>query len=462
VRALALAILLLGCNPDPAPAPAGSAARGSVASSAASAASGAPIANDAAAPKVPHKPLNVLLITIDSLRADMPWQGYDKAIAPNLTRLADESVVYTRAYSVSSYTSKSVGGLLAGRPPSTLYRGPTFFTRYTKANLFFPELLQEAGIHTLGGHAHLYFDRGKNLNQGFDVWRMTPGLKWNAETDESVTSHLMTPMAIEMMSDPKVVSGQFFMWLHYMDPHDKYVPHPESPKFGRKARNLYDAEVFYTDLHIQKLLEHCEQQPWWKDTALIISADHGEAFGEHDMWKHAFALWEVLTHVPLIIKVPGGKPRRIDARRSHFDLAPTIMELMGQKSPDAFMGKSMVPELYGLAEPDNREPILLDLPADTYNPNTRVVIKGDHKLIEDPGPKYKLFNLTEDPGERLNLAPNPKHAAILEEMKKVFDDAWAPYGHVAPYGGRKLVGGGKADGPMGPPGYSDPDDKKID
>jgi len=411
--------------------------------------------------KGPHKPLNVLLLTIDSMRADMPWQGYDKDIAPNLTKLAKQSVVYTRAYAVSSYTSKSVGGLLAGRPPSTLYRGPTFFTRYSKANLFFPELLQDAGVVTMAGHAHLYFDRGKNLRQGFDIWKLTPGLTWNATTDESVTSDKMTPMAIEMLSDPANTGGQFFMWLHYMDPHDKYVQHPESPNFGRRARNLYDSEIFYTDLHVQKLLDYCAKQPWWKDTAIILSADHGEAFGEHNMWKHAFALWEVLTHVPLVIKVPGGEPARIDARRSHFDLAPTIMDLMGQKPHPQFAGKSMVPELYGLEPPGNREPIMLDLPADTYNPPTRVVIKGDYKLVRDPGNKFKLFNLTTDPGELLNLAPNPKHKAHLDEMKKVFDETWSRYPRIAPFGGRKLVGGVKANGPQGPPGWVDPDDAKL-
>ena len=411
----------------------------------------ASVSASAAAPQK-RKPLNVLLITIDSMRADMPWQGYDKEIAPNLTKLAGESVVYERAYTISSYTAKSVGGMLAGRWPSTLYRGPTFFTAYSKANLFFPELLQQQGVHTMGGQAHLYFDRGKNLRQGFDEWRLVPGLTWNATTDESVTSQKMTPMAIEMLSD--VGDKPFFMWLHYMDPHDKYQQHEESPNFGRKARNHYDSEIFYTDLWVQKLLDHCRQQPWWKDTVLIVSADHGEAFGEHKMWKHAFALWEVLTHVPLMFTIPGVKPRRIQARRSQIDLAPTIMDLLGREPDPSFVGKSMVPELFG-AEPDDREPILLDLPADTYNPPTRAAIKGDYKLLEDPGPKYKLFNLKDDPGENRDLSGDPKHADAFADMRKTFDAAWGPHPTVPPYGDRKLVGGAKANGPMGPPGWTE-------
>ena len=447
--------MIAGCGDDAPSKPATTTTAPATATTAAATPSASASAAKAAAPVK----RNVILLTIDSMRYDMPWQGYPKDIAPHLTALVKKSALYTRAYTVSSYTSKSAGGLLAGKPPSTLYRGPTFFTRYTKANLFFPELLQEAQIRTMAGHAHLYFDRGKNLRQGFDIWKLTPGLTWNAQTDESITSDKMTKLAIDLLSDKDNSGKQFFMWLHYMDPHDKYVQHPESPKFGRKARNLYDSEMFYTDLWIRKLLDYCEKQPWWENTVLIISADHGEAFGEHGMWKHAFALWEVLTRVPLIVHGKGIKPQRIEERRSHFDLAPTIIDLMGLPPHEQFFGKSMRPELYGEAEADNREPIILDLPVDRYNPNTRVAIKGDFKLIEDPGPKYKLFNLKEDPNERLNLAPNPKHKDDLAAMRKAFDEAWAPHSYVEPYGPGKLSSGKVPNGPIGPPGWVDPDKK---
>src|SRR5271170_7119116 len=108
---------------------------------------------DAAAPApsaIPTRPrsdLNVVLLTIDSLRADMPWAGYPRPIAPRLTELEGRSVSYTRAYSISSYTSMSLGGLLGDRIPSELTRSGYFFGTY-KNNVFFPKLLQSAGIHT--------------------------------------------------------------------------------------------------------------------------------------------------------------------------------------------------------------------------------------------------------------------------------------------------------------------------
>jgi arylsulfatase A-like enzyme len=399
--------------------------------------------------------VNVLLITIDSMRADMPWQGYERPIAPNLTKLAAESVVYENAYSVSSYTAKSVGALLAGRYPSTLWRGHTFFTRYSKANQFFPELLQQGGVRTMAGQAHLYFDRNKNLSQGFDLWKLAPGLTWNASTDESITSDKMTKLAIDLLSEENT-KGPFFMWLHYMDPHDQYMQHEGTPKWGRNNRDRYDSEMHFTDKHVGALLAHVNLQPWSERTAIIISADHGEAFGEHKMFKHAFALWDVLTHVPLLIKAPGAKPKRIKERRSHIDLAPTIMDLLGQPAHSGFVGKTMVPELYGSAAADDREPILLELPADSHNPPTKALLKGDFKLIiDEAAPRYRLFNLTKDPDERRDLAKDSRFKDKLAEMKKLAEDAWSKHPFVKPFGGKKVVGGLRANGPEGPDGYKD-------
>ncbi len=386
------------------------------------------------------------------MRAEMPWQGYDRPIAPHLTKLAEQSVVYPRAYSVSSYTAKSLGALLSSRFPSSLYRGQTFFTKYSKANLFFPEVLQDNGIRTFALQAHGYFDKDKNFRQGVDEWQVLPGLKWNAETDENVTGPQMTEMAIKMLGDDKNTGGQFFFWLHYMDPHDKYVVHEGGPRFGKKARDLYDGEIHFTDTQIRKLLDFCEKQPWWDNTALVITGDHGEAFGEHGQWKHAFALWDVLTHVPLMIHGAGIKPRRIEQRRSHIDLAPTILDMMGVEPPAELVGKSLLPELSG-AEPDDREPIMMELPADTYNPPTRAIIAGDFKLIEDPGKKYKLYNLVDDPGEKKNLARVAAHKAKLDELIELHEKEWAKHEFIAPWGGKKLVGGVKADGPKGPEGW---------
>ena len=443
-----LALSAVTCSKTEPPAPAATGAP-STAPSAPSAPGSAP-AVGSAAPTAPAdaRPLNVLFLTVDSLRADMPWTGYERKIAPNLTQLAQESVVYTEAYSPSSYTAQTVATYLSGRYAATLYRAGWFFASYSKGNTFFPEVLQEKGIRTLAWHAHMYFGRGKGLDQGFDVWELVPGITFNPNTDEHITSEKMTKLAIDILGKPENTGKRFFAWAHYMDPHDEYKKQPDAPDFGNKNRDRYDSEVFYTDLWLGKLFEWCEKQPWWKDTALIVSADHGEAFGENGVWKHAFDVWQVLVRIPLIVKLPGGKPRRIDARRSLSDISPTIMELLGEKPLEQFQGKSLVAELRG-AEAENREPIAVELAEDSHNPPRRAVISGDYKLtVWGKGSKYLLFNLKNDPGELKELSRAEPEK--LAEMKKVYEEKFGKIGFVEPYGGMKLKEGGSAKGPTGP------------
>jgi choline-sulfatase len=444
----ALLALAVGCNTGKAER---SGSRGGPAGSVATGALGtqAPAPTPPAPPKAPPRPLNVLLLTIDAFRADhAPWLGYGRPVAPNLSQLAEQAVVYTNAYSLSSYTAKSVAGLLAGRYPSTLYRSGYFFATYAKSNVFFPELLQEHGIRTLGWHAHLYFGRGKGFDQGFDVWKMVPGITFDPQTDNDITSDKTTALGLELLGSPENTGKQFFAWTHYMDPHDVYNRHAECPDWGKKNRDRYDSEICFADLWLGKLVDWAKTQPWWKDTALIVTSDHGEVFGEHGMYRHAFELWEPLVRVPLLILAPGATPKRIELRRSAIDLAPTIMELMGQKPSDGFQGKSLVPEVYGSAAADNREPIVVDLPEDSNNPFRRGFIEGDYKLIATSPWHFLLFNLAKDPAEENNLAE--KEPETLARMKQRYAEVFGKIGFVQAYGGNQLASGKIANGPMGP------------
>jgi arylsulfatase A-like enzyme len=179
-----------------------------------------------------------------------------------------------------------------------------------------------------------------------------------------------------------------------------------------------------------------------------VTADHGEAFGEHGMYKHAFELWDVLTHVPLLIQVPGAAHRVIDERRSDIDVAPTIANLMGVPVPAQFAGRSLVPELFGGA-PQSHEPVVLDLPEDTNNPPRRAVLQGDYKLVVwGKGEHYQLFNLAQDAAEAQDLSA--KEPAKLAELRTLFESTWQKIPQVEPFGGAKLKSGKSANGPTGP------------
>jgi arylsulfatase A-like enzyme len=340
---------------------------------------------------------------------------------------------------------------LSGQYPSTLYRSGFFFANYATANEFMAERLHANGIATLAWFGHMYFSRAKGLEQGFDEWRTVPGITFDPQTDNHVTSDKMTALGIELLGKPELNTKQFFAWAHYMDPHDQYVRHEEAPDFGNKARDRYDQEVFFTDLWVKKLLDFVDRQAFAKDTYLIISADHGEAFGEHGMYKHAFELWEVLTRVPLLVCGPGIKTQRITERRSHIDLVPTFLDLLGQKVPAELSGKSLLPELTGQEPAKNREPIYLELTEDSHNPPRRAIIRGDYKLIwsgRGSTDKFQLFNLTSDPGEEKELSKSEPEK--LQDMVAAYHAFWDKLPMVEPYGNMKLHDGGTARGPTGP------------
>ena len=387
-------------------------------------------------------PLSVLLITVDALRAD----AVGERLTPNLARLMKTSTVFENHRSTTSFTAQSVPVLLTGRMASSLYRSGFFFTGYAPANEFFTETLQQKKVRTLGLHAHLYFTRGKGLEQGFDVWETVNGITFNERTDEHVTSEKTTARLKELLTG----DGQFFAWAHYMDPHHGYVRHAHTPDFGSSERGRYESEIHHTDQWLGKLFAWAEKQPWWNETAIIVSADHGEAFGEHGMMQHAHELWEELVRVPLIVRVPGNEPRRIQTPHTHLDVAPTIMELMGHDALASFQGKSLVPEILGEPAPAPG-PIALELAADNVQDARRAIVRGKHKIIRwgsGKGYREALFDLAEDPGEKQDLAK--KDPALLAEMSALLDETFAKIPSVTPYGGMTLKGAGKADGPRKP------------
>jgi len=390
-----------------------------------------------ALPKGPPSNLNILLLTVDSLRADMPWAGYERPIAPNLTEFEKRAVSYTHAYALSSYTSMSVGGLLGGRYPGEMKRDGNFFGRY-RDNKMFPERLQAAGVRTIAAHAHLYFRKGAaGFDKGFDVYEMVPGLKWNATTDENITGPAHEKIAERMLGDPANTSGRFFAWFHFLDPHDQYMRHPDIKPFGKKARDLYDGEVTFTDRYIGQLLEFVAKQPWGERTAVILSADHGEAFGEHGCFRHAFELWQPLIRVPLMIMVPGVTARRIDRNRSAIDLAPTILELMGL-APEGLDGVSLVSELYQKQEPQDRD-IIVDLPRTSSSDRRRAVIHDHYKVIAyGDDSYYQVFDIDTDPGESKSLERSDK--AKFNEMVALYKSKKKEIKDIGPYACRTLKG----------------------
>lgn len=380
-------------------------------------------ARASAATKIPER-LNVVLITIDTLRWDLGYAGYSRPISPRIDEFASESVVFERAYALASYTAKSLPPMLIGKYAGETNRGYSHFNRFDK-ELFVTERLKREGHRTVSVQGYWYFFQPPfGMERGFDVVNSSAAPRAaQLEGDRGWTSDKLSDAAISELGS--LQDQRFFMWVHYTDPHSEYVEH-EGFSFGKDSRARYDSEVAFSDHHVGRVLDALRKSPIWDRTAVIITSDHGEAFGEHGMIRHGFELWEELIRVPFIVRVPGFQPKRIAARRSLIDLVPTLLELYGAppasgEGTDFTSGQSLVPDLAGGEghQPVER-PIFVDMSEGPHNAERRAFIENDLKLTTSNGRPLGLYDLSTDPDEKKDLSGERDRVAAAVERFKEF------------------------------------------
>jgi choline-sulfatase len=375
--------------------------------------------------RIPEKP-NVILVTIDATRAELGFTGYERPISPKLDALAKKSTVFENAYSLASYTSKSLGPMLIGRYGLETHRGWLHFNRFTTADTFLSERLQKAGIRSISVQGHWYFFKNYGFERGYDVidTAATPADQ-PIEGDRSSNGDKLSDRIIAQLGEPSLENRQFFLWSHYIDPHAEYVPH-DGFDFGARGRERYDGEIAFVDHHFGRVLDALEKKSFASRTIVIVTSDHGEAFGEHALYRHGFELWEELVRVPLVVYVPGAEPRRVSARRSTIDIAPTVLELFGVTPPaagakDALRGESLLPDvLPPEGHVPRARPIYIDMPAGPYNDERQAYIEADMKLITSGGRPLGLYDLAKDPGEKRDLTDDKALLRPLLEKTKAF------------------------------------------
>jgi arylsulfatase A-like enzyme len=391
----------------------------------------APTAAPTAKVRAVGRDFNLVLITVDTLRAqETGFLGYDKPTTPNLDALAATSVVFERTYAMASYTGKALAPMLIGKYPSETSRDGGHFNKYLAANTFLAERLKKAGVVTMGAASHWYFKEPWGLEQGFDQFDLSAvPTSGQTDTDTNSTSPQLTDAAIKML-DGRAPGSRFFLWVHYFDPHAQYVPHEEAPDFtdpskppGWKMRAAYDGEVWFTDKAIGRLLDYIRAQPWGKDTAVAVTSDHGEAMNEHGIaFQHGFEIWEPLMRIPLILSIPGEPARRVPVKRSAVDLVPTLLDVMRvpQPGPGELSGRSMIDDLaVAPAGPYEERDVYMDMPDGPYTHMRRGLLHGPTpgmKLIHFGGRQYQLYDLANDPGEREDLAGDPAKLAPMVDL----------------------------------------------
>jgi arylsulfatase A-like enzyme len=343
---------------------------------------------------------NIILITVDALRADrLGAYGYARPTSPNLDRFArEQSIVFKWAFAADTKTKPSVPALFAGRHASTLNWTKPRYVPLRPGNRLIAERLRAAGYHTAGIATHTYFANYNHINQGFEHWDTSL-----VSTEDDVafgrpTAHAVTDKLLAYIESPKRPARPLFFWAHYFDPHQKYLAHPEFASFGSRTVDRYDQEVAFTDKHLGRLFDALARRADWGRTIVVVTADHGEAFGEHGHRFHGETLYNEQLRVPLIVRVPGESPRVVERPVSLIDVAPTLVVRAGVPLDAHFHGTNL------LDPSAASRPVFAELLPENHIQGQKAMIDGEYKLIYHETRNYfVMVNFVADPAEKKNL-----------------------------------------------------------
>ena len=382
---------------------------------------------------------NIVLITLDTTRVDhLSCYGYRRQTSPNLDQLASQSILYTRAIAPSSWTLPSHASLLTGKftsshgarydPEGPIHLtdaipGPKGWEEYrarglAKEERTLPSVLKEAGYTTGAVIGGPWLKKVFGLDKGFDFYDDSGISTMNGRAARQVTES-----ALKWVES--VHGKKFFLFLNYFDPHIPWSA-PEGfalrflPKDTRlngrsviheltvEERNaLYDAEILYMDHYIGELLQGLKADDLYKNSWIIVTADHGELIGEHGKFGHGKYLYQEELHVPFFAKYPDGEEsaKRIDSWVQLTDIMPMIFERLGIPVPK---------EIQGSPPPRINHPVIAEtypLPFITRDGHWRAIYEGNFKFLWNSEGRNLLFNLEDDPSEMHNLSEQERGRA---------------------------------------------------
>jgi arylsulfatase A-like enzyme len=353
---------------------------------------------------LPTRPdLNILLITLDTTRADhLGAYGFQSIATPNLDRLARDGVLFEQTETVAPLTLPAHASLLTGRfPPAHGVRDNAGFALDTRETTL-ADLLRTRGYRTGAFVASSVLASGRGLSRGFDVYRdvIAPPAPRGIPGGVRRPANEVTDEALKWIAG--VATSRFFAWVHFYDAHRPYdVPEPYHTQYVGRP---YDGAIAFMDGEIGRLLAFLQQRGLLTNTIVVAVGDHGESLGDHGEASHAVFVYESVTRVPFIVRAPFTplRGRIVDDVTRSIDVMPTLLDLLGVRSPATVEGTSLVPLMNGTARRLNLEAYAESLyPRYRYGWSELHALRaGRFKVIAAPRPE--LYDLQTDPFEEHN------------------------------------------------------------
>jgi len=374
------------------------------------------------AQQIASKPPNLIIITIDTLRADhLECYGYKSIKTPRINALAADGILIENAYSPIPLTLPAHASLFTGTYP--LFHGVRDFTGFSlaKEHTTLATLLKSADYSTGAVVASAVLESRWGINQGFDFYydNFPPPSPQNWQQIAERRGDEVVRESLRWLDKNR--QGPFFLWIHLFDPHDPYTPPP--PYDRQYGERPYDGEIAHTDENVGRIIDSLKQKGLYDSCLIVLLGDHGEGLGEHGEATHGFFIYDSTLRIPLIFKLPGisaPRAKRYAGPLRIIDVVPTVLQILGlsgrvraagvqgRGAYAPLLGKGSLTELISQAE------TMLPFYHFEYSPLTSIRM-GRYKYIEAPKPE--LYDTVADPGETRNLYAEQKAmAAQLREL----------------------------------------------
>ena len=360
--------------------------------------------------------LNVVIITIDTLRADHLGCYGDKQIrTPNIDALASESARFERAYTPVPVTLPAHTVIFTGTYP--VFSGMHDFSgnKLSPKQPTLASVLKRQGYTTGAVIGSAVLDSRFGLNQGFDFYY--DHFDFNRLQESNLEEmerpgNVVADVALDWLGKNR--QNKFFLWMHLYDPHYPY--HPPAPYSEQYKDRLYDGEIAFADVQVGRLISFLKANNIYRNTLIVLSGDHGESLGEHGEKTHGFFIYNATLHVPVLIHLPGTpSTKTVSELVSLADLMPTVLEVLKVEIPAEVQGQGLLPLMVPKKAEESR-----NLYAETFLPRLhfnwselRAVETDRYQFIDAPKPE--LYDLSKDPGETQNLYADKK--AVAGELR---------------------------------------------